>query len=68
MCRTDWSEKHLFRIAKGILKRKTAKILVSRLLELPLQKKVQIFEYLISEACMTSSRKGASSDLLQRLD
>ena len=58
------------RIVKGILKRKRAKIFPSRLLELSLKKTLfkLIFEYLIPEVCMTTSRKGASSDLLRRLD
>ena len=64
-------------LSKGILKRETAKIFVLRLLELSLQKTrcKSFYNYLISEVlcniyqvCVTMSRKGASPDLLQRLD
>ena len=64
-------------LSKGILKRETAKIFVSRLLELSLQKTrcKSLCNYLISEVlcnfyqvCVTMPRKGASPDLLQRLD
>ena len=63
-------------LSKGILKRETAKIFVSLLLELSLQKtRCKSFcNYLISEVlcnfyqvCVTMPRKGASPDLLQRL-
>ena len=56
---------------KGALKCKTAEIFVSRLLELSLQKFVYLMlEVLcdIYQVCMTTSRKGASPDLLQHLD
>ena len=63
-------------LLKSISKRKTAKIFVSRLLKLSLQKTVaNLCQYLLSEVlcnnyqvCMTTSRKGVSPDLLQRLD
>ena len=64
-------------LSKRILKRETAKIFVSRLLELSLQKTrcKSLCNYLISEVlcnfyqvCVTMPRKGASLDLLQRLD
>ena len=64
---------------KGILKCKTAKIFVSRLLELSLQKirckSLYTFYFYISELLcnvyqvfMNTLRKGASPDLLQRWD
>ena len=65
-------------LSKGTLKRKTAKIFVSRLLELSLQKvrckSLYTFYFYISEVvcnvyqvCTTTLRKGASPDLLQCL-
>ena len=65
-------------LSEGILKSKTAKIFVSRLLELSLQKNrcKSLYIYFwkccvlnIYQVCMTTSRKGASPELLQqRLD
>ena len=51
-CFSESAERILKRkasLSKGILKRTTAKIFVSRSLELSLKKTVQIFVYLISE-------------------
>ena len=64
-------------LSKGILKRETAKIFVSRLLELSLKKTLckSLCNYLNSEVlcnfyqvCVTMPRKGACPDLLERLD
>ena len=63
-------------LSKGISKRETAKLFVLRVVEILLQKiPLKIFVYLfsevlcnISQVCVTTSRKGASLDLLQRLD